>query len=210
MKKKTKLGEYIKKFKELWAIPRYRAIIKLSLYGIMFLLIIIMANISSSMNSSNNEKEETKSYTEIIKLYDLDNALINYNLKINDINYKLEGKVQNNILNGYLDNNTEIRKITIKENNIYEIKNNEEIINEKLNTLLNAKLLIPKNIIELVKRESAYINKGKEETTYTFEINDNNIKYEVLISINNEEITNIKAYNENFEYNLLVDFDKQG
>ena len=89
-------------------------------------------------------------------------------------------------------------------------KNNEEIINEELNTLLNAKLLIPKNIIELVKRESAYINKGKEETTYTFEINDNNIKYEVLISINNEKITNIKAYNENFEYNMLVDFDKQG
>ena len=210
MKKKNKLGEYIKKFKELWAIPRYRAIIKLSLYGIMFLLLIIMANISSSMNSSNNEKEETKSYTEIIKLCDLDNALINYNLKINDINYKIEGKVQNNILNGYLDNNTEIKKITIKENNIYEIKNNEEIINEELNTLLNAKLLIPKNIIEIVKNESAYINKGIEETTYIFEINDNNIKYEVIISINKEIISNIKVYNENFEYNMLVDFDKQG
>jgi len=209
MKKKNKLGEYIKKFKELWAIPRYRAIIKLSLYGIMFLLIIIMANISSSMNTNQDETEKTKSYTEIIKLYDLENADINYNLKINNMTYKLEGKLENNLLTGYFDNNNEIKKIVIKENSIYEIKNNEELVNEELNTLINAKLLLPINIIEIVKNESAYINKGIEETTYTFEINDNNIKYEVVISITEEKITNIKVFNEKIEYNMLVDFDKQ-
>lgn len=206
--KSNKLKDYYKKFKELWKIPRYKAIIKLALYGIMFLMIIIMANLYSDTNNYNNEEEQTKSYAEIIKVHDLENVEINYNLKINNYIYKLEGKIENNILSGYLDNNTEIKKIIIKENTIYEIKKNEEIVNEEINNIINAKLIIPKNIIDIVKNSSVYINKGSEETTYTFEITDNNIKYEVVITIIEEKITNIEVSNEEIEYNMLVNFDK--
>lgn len=209
MKKKNKLKEFYNKFKELWGYPRYRALIKLSLYAIMFIIIIIMANISNSMSSTKEEKDERKTYSEIINLYNLEIAEIDYNLKINNSTYKLEGKIENNILSAYFDNNIEIKKINIQENTIYEIKNNKQLFNEELNNLIYAKLLIPKNIIDIVKKESAYINKGIEETTYTFKINDNNIKYEIIISINAEKITNIKVYNEVFEYNMNVSFDKK-
>jgi len=35
MKKKNKVKDYYKLLKELWTIPRYRALIKLCLYGII-------------------------------------------------------------------------------------------------------------------------------------------------------------------------------
>lgn len=207
MKKKIKFKEYYKKLKELWEIPKYRALIKLSLYGIMFIFIIVLANVYQETNKM-DETEQTKSYTEIINALDLTNCDIKYKINTSINNYTLEGKIENNILSGYLDNNTEIKKIIIKENTIYEIKNNEELVNEEINNIINAKLIIPKNIIDIVKNSSAYINKGSEETTYTFEITDNNIKYEVVITIIEEKITNIEVSNEEIEYNMLVNFDK--
>ena len=208
MKKKIRFKEFNKKVKELWAIPRYRAIIKLSLYGIMFLILIVMSNISNSMNINKVEQKDTNTYTEIINLLDLENGNINYDLKINNLMYKLEGKIENNIITGYFDNNAEIKKIVVKENKIYELKNNEELLNEELNLLIHSKLLIPTNIINIVKNQSAYIDKEVEESIYTFEVNEENIQYEVNIFINQEKITRFNIKNDEMEYNMLVDFDK--
>ena len=208
MKQKKKIKEYIKILKELWLIPRYRAIIKLSLYGIMFLFLIVLTRLSNKINTTEQKSDERNSYTEIIKSINLENADIKYTLKINELIYTLEGKIEDNIISGYLDNNNEIKKIIIKENNIYEVKNSEQILNEEINNTIDYKLLFPKTIIDLVKNESAFIKKGIEETTYIFETYDNNIKYEIMIFMNSEEITKISIINDKLECNMSINFDK--
>ena len=90
MKKKNKVKDYYKKLKELWAIPRYRALIKLSLYGIMFLIIIVMANLYQMPTQKQEEnKEETKTYTEIINSINLANCDVVYNIVSPNFTYKI-------------------------------------------------------------------------------------------------------------------------
>jgi len=209
MKKKSKIKEYYQNFKDLWAHPKYRALIKLSLYAIMFLIIIVMSNLYEGVSSShkNEETEQTKTYTEIINSINLDNCDILYNIKTLYNEYKLDGKIKENNLTGYIEKD-EIKKITIKDNLIYQIDNNIETIDEELTSDIIVYFLIPKNIVNLVQNESAYINKGEKDTTYEFNINYNNENYAIRITINNETITNININNNQLEYNMELDFDK--
>lgn len=208
MKKKNKVKDYCKLLKELWAIPRYRALIKLCLYGIMFLMIIVMANLYQMPTQKQEEnKEQTKTYTEIINSIDLDNCDIVYNITSPNFIYKIEGKIKDNILSGYIESNDTIKKITLKDNNFYQIINNIEYIDEELNLNLEKSIMMPKNIVGLVSNESAYINKGIEDTTYLFNINFNNQNYEIKLILNLETITNIYVTNNEIEYNIEVDFD---
>lgn len=210
MTKKSKVKEFYKKFKELWAIPRYRAIIKLTLYGIMFLIIILMANMYQNTNTTETKpNDENKTYTEIINSLDLENCDITYNINIPNNLYKIEGKIENNILTGYLENNGAIKKISVKDNNFYQIINNIEYIDDQLNNILNSSFMLPKNIINLVENSSAYINKGIEETTYTFNIFYKNVTYEVKIVTNLESLPKILISNNEVEYNLEYVFDKK-
>lgn len=200
--KKNKLKEYIKKFKEIWSYPRYRAIIKLSLYGIMFLIIIIMANISSGIN--NEEKNNTKSFTEILNATNLENSAIEYNIKVNGIEYKIEGQIKNNVLTGYIENNDNIKKIKLENNTIFNIGNNSEIIDQELNNLLIKDFLLPKKIIELINNETAYIEKNATNIFYTYEIIHNSNQYEIKLTTNLEVFDNISIKNSNTEYNLII------
>lgn len=208
MKKKSKIKEIIKKFKELWAIPRYRALIKLSLYGIMFLILIIMANKYQDNGTHKNDKnEQNKTYTEIIKTINLENSDILYNIKTEIKEYKIEGKIKDNILSGYLESD-DITKILLKDNNIYIINNNIETVDETLNSELISYFLLPKNIINLVENERTYINKEKDLTTYEYNINYNNINYDIKITLNKDTIENINITNASIEYIMEFDFDK--
>ena len=208
MKKKANIKEFYNIFKQLWGHPRYRALIKLSLYAIMFLMIIIMSNITQETQShKNKENEQTKTYTEIIKSINLETCDIVYDIKTTTKEYKIEGKIKDNILTAYIESDI-ITKIILKENNIFKISNDIESVDEDLNSNLISYFLLPKNIINLVENESSSINKGKELKTYEFNINYNNVNYEIKIIIKKDTITNINIKNEHLEYNMEIDFDK--
>lgn len=208
MKKNSNLKKIIKNFKEMWSIPRYRAIIKLSLYGIMFLILFILANIYNDTNTLKNETTEQKSFTDIINASDFTNLNFEYNIKISDIEHNIEGKIQNNILTGYYENNNYIKKIKLADNIFYSIINEEEIIDEELNNLFISEFLLPNNIIELVNNETAYIEKNDDYTIYTYNILYNQINYEIKLLSNLKEINNIFIKGNNIEYSLNVIFDK--
>lgn len=211
MKKKIKdylkkIKEYYNKFKELWSVPRYRAIIKLSIYAFMFIVIFSLASVFNNANSNDTNSE--KSYAEILDATDVENLDIKYNIKVMNSSYIIEGEINNNILNGYIENNGSIKKIKIKENTIYNIINNVEAIDEELNNLLIKDFLLPKNIIELTTNEAAYIEKGEKNSIYTYEVNYNNINYEIRLTTNLENLTNITISNDTINYNLEIIFDK--
>ena len=206
--KKSNLKEYLKKFKELWAIPKYRALIKLLLYGVMFLILIIMSNVYQDTNyNKNKETEQTKTYTEIINSIDLENCDIEYIIKKLSNEYKIEGQIKNNILIGYLENDNIIKKVKVIDGTMYQISNNEETIDIELNSAFSSSLLIPKKIIEIINDESAYIEKEKTSTSYTYNIIYNNIQYEIKLITDLKTLTNITINNTEIEYNMNLNFD---
>ena len=69
MKNKESKEEKTKfeKFKEIWANPRYKALIKLGLYAVFFLTLFLIAHISSLVNKNNVPKKESTNVIDISK-----------------------------------------------------------------------------------------------------------------------------------------------
>ena len=205
--KLNKIKELYNKYKEAKKDPRKKAGMKLLGYFIFFFIIALIANIASNIEQANtyNKTTTTTTTTKVIDSYvekqkDLliDKYKINYEIKFNNEVYSINGNIENNILNGYLENNNTIKKITIKNNMMYEIKDNEEIIFEVDFNINNLNL---DDIINTIKQTSAFIKEKDNIKTYLYELDSKKI----YINCNNEYIENIKIeeisniYNLNFE-----------
>lgn len=201
--KKNNLKKNYHKFKELWSIPRYRAVIKLSLYGIMFAIIIAMANLYESIEP-NKDNESKKSYAEIVKSTDLNNIDIKYNININNNTYIIEGEIKKGVLIGYIEANSNIKKIKLNNDTIYNVVNNYENIDAELNAILIKEFLLPQKIIDLVTNQTAFIEKQENIAKYTYNINYNDVNYNIKITNNFSAITSITITNELVEYNLEI------
>jgi len=207
-----KIKEFINKFQEAWKEPRKKAGIKLLSYLIFFLLFLIIASIGTNIKTeqkpittttTTTKKKET--FYEKQKIFLENNHSINYEIKINDTTYKINGTLKDNIIEGYLEELSGIKKIIIKDNNIYEIKNNTESI---LQTNLNMNKLNINYILDILKNNSAYINNAGDTTTYQYIINMEDIENTMTVYTNEKtiyKITIVDGYSEyvfNFD-NLL-------
>ena len=136
--KLSKVKELYNKYKEAKKDPRKRAGMKLLGYFIFFFIILLIAGISNNIketNLNNVNKTTTTTTTKVVDKYvEKQNKLlinkynVNYSIKYNDIEYKISGTIENNIVNGYLEEKSGIKKITIKENELYEISNDSETL----------------------------------------------------------------------------------
>lgn len=127
------MKENISKFKEIWAIPRYRSLIILGLYFLFFAVIIIYSKLASSAVSS-----PTRELTALEKL----KGKTTYEFSLKIYNQIIEGQVENELLtfnhnnkqytyeNGIV-NPTDFQYQTILQyiftNKIYELINNQEV-----------------------------------------------------------------------------------
>ena len=201
--KVNKLKELYNKYKEARRDPRKKAGMKLLGYLIFFLIIILIANISNELDkTTNNNIITTTTTTKVVDSYvEKQNDLlankynINYEIKYNDTIYKINGILENNIINGYLEKDNEIKKITIKNNKIYE----NDIV---LEIGFNIENLNLNNIINTIKQTSSFIKEKDDIKTYLYELDEKNI----YIECNNEHIINIKIEEDKNVY--IMNFDK--
>lgn len=204
---KNSFKEKYSKFKEAWSDPRKRAGIKLLSYFIFFFVFILFAGIINNIESRNNIKSSnTTTTTLLIDKYNdkqkkllIDKYNISYVINIGVNEYKINGTLENNIVNGYLELVSGIKKIVIKDNFIYEITNNEEVIYE---SELNINYLNLGNIINLIKQNRSIITDSEKIKTYTYDIDDVN---KIVVSTDEKDITNIKIEDELSKYNLSFD-----
>lgn len=209
MNKHEKFKEFYEKLKEDWKNPRKKAGIKLLGYLIFFLIFILLGLISGGINSVNKKDNShtTTTKTNIKedkykkKQEDLltNKYAINYVININNIEYKINGTINNNYVEGYLEFEEDIKKIVIKEGNIFEIKNNEEILLE-LDIYKN--LIDLKYIINLIKQNSALIEDNSISKKYTYNINDN---IKIIVETDEDIITKINISEESNVYSLSFD-----
>ena len=135
--KKEQIKELYSKFKIAWADPRKKAGIKLLGYLIFFIILLLFASITSHMNKYTSSNTKTTTTTTVQDKYNdkqkklLTNKYsINYVININNIEYKINGNIENNIINGYFETPNGIKNIIFKENNLYEINNEQETLLE--------------------------------------------------------------------------------
>lgn len=211
-KKTSKIKELYLKFKEVWQVPHKRAGIKLLSYFIFFFIFLLFATIINNMPNHNKNyttnKTTTTTTTQVQDKYiDKQKSLltnkynINYVININGIEYKINGTINNNIVEGYLENIDNIKKIIIKENNIYEIKNNIETI---LELEINKNLIDMNYVINLIKQNSAIIENTEEVKKYTYNIEESNLN--IVVETNEELIKKISIVENNNNYQM--NFDK--
>lgn len=211
MKNNNKMDEFYNNFKETWSNPRKKAAIKLGGYFIFFFVLLLFAAIANNMDSgieyvqSNTTNTTT---TEVIDKYitkqnDLLTSKynINYVIKVNNIEYKINGSMENKILTGYLEKTDEIKKIVFKDNILYEIKNNEEVL---LETEINKDYININYIINLIKQSSAIIETVENGKNYSYDLSE--INTSIIVKTNDVAIDEINIVNGEDQY--CLNFDK--
>ena len=191
--KKEQIKELYSKFKIAWADPRKKAGIKLLGYLIFFIILLLFASITSHMNKYKSPINKTTTTTTAPDKYnDKQKALltnkhaVNYVININNLEYKINGTIENNILSGYFETPNGIKKIVFKENNLYEVNNEQEIL---LETEINKNLIDLEYILNLIKQNSAIISDKEETKTYTYNID--NLGLNIIVTTNEENISQI-------------------
>ena len=205
--KKNETIEKIKKLlewlKKAWANPRKKAGIKLLGYLLLFIFIFVFAAIGSRMDKTEIQEEQTvKEETDYSKeLKELQKSKLNvtYTIFIDDKKYSISGLLENNILSGYIEYDESIKKIMIMNNNIYEIKNEDNVLFE---SNINASLLDINHIIDLMSDIKPIINLRDDKTEYSYTINsDENIIINILVD--NTKIERIEVKSEDNIYELV-------
>lgn len=183
-------------FKELWKHPRYKSLIKLSGYFIFFMIFFAIASLGNTEGPVVQEKTITPFNSLKTSLKD-SNIKVNYHIFTGE-DYYFEGTIINNIFNGTLEYNEELKRIKIKETNVFEIQRNEEIENNTLLENINIDYLIPSKIINLINENNPVIKNVEENKTYSYSVDN----VSLTLFTNQEEIYKIVILDMGVTYEL--------
>ena len=123
-------------------------------------------------------------------------------MNINNNKYVINGNIENNVLEGYLESYDVIKKIIINENGIYENKDGEYIL---YSCDINKDLFNFENIFNIINRSNVIMNNDGDNKIYSYDIlNDNN---NIIIKVYTNSLNIYKIeYNDNGNQ-YIISFD---
>lgn len=203
--------------KNLWGNKRYRSILYLGLYFIFFSIIII--NLRSNYKDDQNYvevKEDNVVLTEVIKNQYNELGNYDYTISINDIEL-LHGNVDDNF-NNFSYNNQDY---VIISDNVY-LQNNDDLkkvsINENSNLLVPINLLMPNRILDYIINLTPIDEDGNDVYKIIYEMDNDYFDidgdYKVQVSINGDsKIRDINLdlseyANEDYIIRINLDYSK--
>ena len=207
--KDNKIKVFFNKLKEAWKDPRKKAGIKLLSYFFFFFILLLLTAITNYISYTNkdNVNNDTKTEEKIDntnfinkqnKLLDNKHS-INYTVTINNIVYKINGLLENNIIEGYLENDNNIKKITIKDNKIYELIDG---IETELDNVINCNYINIEYLLDIIKDKNAIIENKDEVKNYKYNFIDNGNNLNIIFSTDKDKINKIDINLDNEEYIL--------
>lgn len=172
-------------------VPGVKIVLKLALYFIFIIIFVIVISVSNYSKKDNNNNTLTTTTTEAISknYYDIIN-----NLSLLKKEIVIIGDIKLNLdidetISGYKEQSSEIKKVIIKDNKIYEINNGIETLS---NLMDDASYLNPTELIKYL------LNNKSIKTT---ENNNNIYKYnDLTVYVENEKITKV-VFNNGYEIN---------
>lgn len=172
-------------------VPGVKIVLKLALYFIFIIIFVIVISVSNYSKKDNNNNTLTTTTTETISknYYDIINSLSLLKKEIviiGDIKLNLD---IDETISGYKEQSSEIKKVIIKDNKIYEINNGIETLSDLMD---DASYLNPTELIKYL------LNNKSIKTT---ENNNNIYKYnDLTVYVENEKITKV-VFNNGYEIN---------
>lgn len=171
-------------------VPGVKIVLKLALYFIFIIIFVIVISVSNYSKKDNNNTLTTTTTETISKnYYDIINNLSLLKKEIviiGDIKLNLD---INEPISGYEEQSSEIKKVIIKDNKIYEINNGIETLSDLID---DASYLNPTELIKYL------LNNKSIKTT---ENNNNIYKYnDLTVYVENEKITKV-VFNNGYEIN---------
>ena len=172
-------------------VPGVKIVLKLALYFIFIIIFVIVISVSNYSKKDNKNNTLTTTTTETISknYYDIINNLSllkKETVIIGDINLNLD---IDETISGYKEQSSDIKKVIIKDNKIYEINNGIETLSDLID---DASYLNPTELIKYL------LNNKSIKTT---ENNNNIYKYnDLIVYVENEKITKV-VFNNGYEIN---------
>lgn len=171
-------------------VPGVKIVLKLALYFIFIIIFVIVISISNYSKKDNNNTLTTTTTETISKnYYDIINSLSLLKKEIviiGDIKLNLD---IDETISGYKEQSSDIKKVIIKDNKIYEINNEIETLSDLID---DASYLNPTELIKYL------LNNKSIKTT---ENNNNIYKYnDLTVYVENEKITKV-VFNNGYEIN---------
>ncbi len=208
--KDNKIKVFFNKLKEAWKDPRKKAGIKLLSYFIFFFILLLLTAITNyisyinkdNVNNDNTKSEEKIDNTNFINKQNklLENKhSINYIITINNIVYKINGLLENNTIEGYLENDNNIKKVIIKDNKIYELING---IETELDNVINCNYINTEYLLDIIKDKNVIIENKDEVKNYKYSFIDNGNNLNIIFSTDKDKINKIDINLDNEEYML--------
>ncbi|MDD2208592.1 MAG: hypothetical protein PHU45_04500 [Bacilli bacterium] len=184
------------RFRELWAVPKYRTLFKLGGYFLFFLIFFSIASIGN-LNNIKNDEEENISYSMMKKALASANVSIKYNISSSS-DYFLEGTIINNILIATIEDDIEMKKIKIIDDQVYLIEKNIEVKEDILLNDINITYLFLSNIINVLNNQSSVMKQSGNQKKYTYDIEG--ISY--VVYINDDAVEEIIITDNEILYSL--------
>ena len=209
----NKIKELYGKYKEAKKDPRKRAGMKLLGYFIFFAIFLLIAAIGNIVQQNDIKKKllttTTTTTVKVDKYSEKQKSLLEeeydvvYIINYNDKEYKINGTIENGVVNGYLEESENIKKIVLKKDGIYEIKKEEENI---LELDFNVNYLNVEYVLNLIKNSSVIKDETSDIKVYKYEmvLDDNNSF--IYVKTNEENIVSIEIKNDEISY--VLNFDK--
>ena len=177
MKQDSKFNNFIEKFKELWSIPRYKALIKLALWIVFFVFVSLYINSfeyvkKDNSNNDNNDKnikaiekyKEMNNYNFILSYKGKEDIVLTGKSYLNRVaimtdtkTYYLEDNKIYSIKDGFIDQDIDqtfipLTNFYLRTSDIYNLislgKLDEEIKKIQDNTLINKYIVTNKAILK--------------------------------------------------------------
>ena len=209
-KKSNKFLDFINWFREAWRVPYKKAGIKLLGYFLFFIIFFLIAALGSNFDSQfvnenvNNlttTTVNTEAYTYKQKLLLENKHFVNYVITIGEEVYTIDGSLNKGILEGYLETKDGIKKIKLENSVLYEVGNEDIILEINLNLLF----IDVNNIINKITSSRAYIEEKDNNKTYTYNIILGNENSTYKVYTNEINIYKIEIFNDIYNYSLNFD-----
>lgn len=195
-----KKEEEKKTFKELWKEPKSKAMIKMGFWIVFFIIVYLFAFISGAVNKNrvNPKPKEEKSVVTYTKMKN--SLLENEQEVVYKIgNYYITGLLSNSVLTATVEDDTDsIYKIKYDGENIYQLKKNEETINEDILNDIKKEYLLVTNIIKIIDDPKMIATKSADGKIYSY----NNDMYAISVYLNDKYIEKIVILDGNITYSL--------
>lgn len=171
-------------------VPGVKIVLKLALYFIFIIIFVLVISVSNYSKKDNNNTLTTTTTETISKnYYDIINSLSLLKKEIviiGDIKLNLD---IDETISSYKEQSSDIKKVIIKDNKIYEINNGIETLSDLID---DASYLNPTELIKYL------LNNKSIKTT---ENNNNIYKYnDLTVYVENEKITKV-VFNNGYEIN---------